>query len=418
MEINKVQWRMIAKGEKLPCDSFLMKKDGTMTSMVTGAGVTVGQDAYYLPVEELRTLPKEESEDERMIQYFKDLAPFDKAEELYEKYGFSHKDAIDWLEKQAEQKPTDKVVKVGDWVVVNDGRIGRIIECTKDFADVDLEFSCLSTSLNNIRSWTIQDAKAGDVLINWDNTIFIFKSIEDDTVKYHIAYNEKWHTIKTPSTKFSHLGLPEPQFEFHPATKEQCDLLFKEMKEAGFEWDAEKKELKKVEQKPTEEYNITGIGSKHAQGKLGEMIKNLKPISKVLEQKPTAWSEEDSVMLWLCVDAASGYYNPYNKEKMKGWLYSLKDRVQPQPKQWSEEDEINLERAIWYVENPKQMVIKNSMLVEWLKSLKDRVQPWSHWKPSDEQLYNLSEAAHYRNGFWDCDILIGLYDEIKKLREK
>lgn len=43
-----------------------------------------------------------ESEDERMIQYFKDLAPFDKADELYEKYGFSHKDAIAWLEKKGD----------------------------------------------------------------------------------------------------------------------------------------------------------------------------------------------------------------------------------------------------------------------------------------------------------------------------
>ena len=41
-----------------------------------------------------------ESEDELMIQYFKDLAPFDKAYELYEKYGFSHNNAIAWLEKQ------------------------------------------------------------------------------------------------------------------------------------------------------------------------------------------------------------------------------------------------------------------------------------------------------------------------------
>ena len=73
-----------------------------------------------------------ESEGERMIQYFKDLAPFDKAEELYEKYGFSHKYAIAWLEKQVEpspifsnslnigkveQKPTDKIepkFKVGN----------------------------------------------------------------------------------------------------------------------------------------------------------------------------------------------------------------------------------------------------------------------------------------------------------------
>lgn len=42
---------------------------------------------------------------------------------------------------------------------------------------------------------------------------------------------------------------------------------------------------KQSEQKPTEEYNITGIGSKNAQCKLGEMIKNLKPVNKVLEQK-------------------------------------------------------------------------------------------------------------------------------------
>ena len=45
-----------------------------------------------------------ESEDELMIQYFKNLSPFDNADELYEKYGFSHKDAIAWLEKQCEQK--------------------------------------------------------------------------------------------------------------------------------------------------------------------------------------------------------------------------------------------------------------------------------------------------------------------------
>ena len=30
-----------------------------------------------------------------------------------------------------------------------------------------------------------------------------------------------------------------------PATKEQCDTLMKEMNDAGYEWDAEKKELKK-----------------------------------------------------------------------------------------------------------------------------------------------------------------------------
>ena len=31
-----------------------------------------------------------------------------------------------------------------------------------------------------------------------------------------------------------------------PATKEQRDLLFSKMKEAGYEWDSEKKELKMI----------------------------------------------------------------------------------------------------------------------------------------------------------------------------
>ena len=35
----------------------------------------------------------------------------------------------------------------------------------------------------------------------------------------------------------------------YPATKEQRDTLFAKMKEAGYIWDAEKKELKKIEQK-------------------------------------------------------------------------------------------------------------------------------------------------------------------------
>ena len=36
---------------------------------------------------------------------------------------------------------------------------------------------------------------------------------------------------------------------FIPATKEQRDLLFAKMKEAGYEWNGEKKELRKIEQK-------------------------------------------------------------------------------------------------------------------------------------------------------------------------
>ena len=65
MATNKLQWKRIAKGDKLPCQSFLRKKNGEILKLSTVAGVTVGQDAYYLPVdeviEEIRNYPIEES---------------------------------------------------------------------------------------------------------------------------------------------------------------------------------------------------------------------------------------------------------------------------------------------------------------------------------------------------------------------
>ena len=165
-------------------------------------------------------------------------------------------------EKQGENEHTDKVepkFKVGDWIVAT-GKcvylITKIDKFTVTLVDVignEYEFS--TDSLNDATLWTIQDAMEGDVLINWNNTTFIFKAIEDKTVKFHIAYNEKLNTIKTPLTKLSHQGLAEPQFEFHPATKEQRDTLFAKMEESGYEWDSEKKELKKIESKKLDVWN-------------------------------------------------------------------------------------------------------------------------------------------------------------------
>ena len=142
------------------------------------------------------------------------------------------KDILAWLEKQGENKSVDKPkFKVGDWIL-NDVCFPLQIASIRDGMYVFTEGDAISVSFvdEHLHLWTIQDAMDGDVLINWNNTTFIFKAIEDETVKFHIAYNEKWDTIKTPSTKLSHLGLPEPQFEFHPATKEQRDLLFQKMK--------------------------------------------------------------------------------------------------------------------------------------------------------------------------------------------
>ena len=172
-----------------------------------------------------------------------------------------------------------------------------------------MEFSCLSTRVNNIRLWTIEDAKDGDVLVASDSSILLFKCVVDAACKHYIA-------LTTDNAVKFNEGLEhywETSSAVHPATKEQRDLLFQKMKEAGYDWDAEKKELKKIEQNP-------------------------------------AWSEKDEEMLNRCIEYTirivpvkaaedSGLLVDFKRtpdEKAQDWLKSLKSRVQPQ---WKPSDE-------------------------------------------------------------------------------
>ena len=151
---------------------------------------------------------------------------------------------IAWLEKQSEKKPTDEVepkFKVGDFII-NDYCLGKVIEITNDAYLLDtgqgIPFSCENTHL-----WAIEDAKDGDVLVV-NNEIFIY------------AHRKQMYSIAVAHCFVGSAGGFYLDGEFwyeengktiSPATKKQCDLLFQKMKEAGYEWDSEKKELKKIE---------------------------------------------------------------------------------------------------------------------------------------------------------------------------
>ena len=152
----------------------------------------------------------------------------------------------EYAQRLTKQKPADKVkpnFRKGDWVVVDDGRIGRIIECTKDFADVDLEISCFTTRVNNIRSWSIQDAKDGDVLA-CNEEILLFKSYSvQNRLSLYCWYNGQTNNFH--DKEVTEVAVTTRN-KICPATKEQRDTLFAKMKDAGYAWDAEKKELKKI----------------------------------------------------------------------------------------------------------------------------------------------------------------------------
>jgi len=55
---NMPVWKPVKKGERTPCRCYLMKPDGEMIGMPTGEGVIIGQDCYYLNVEDLKKLEK------------------------------------------------------------------------------------------------------------------------------------------------------------------------------------------------------------------------------------------------------------------------------------------------------------------------------------------------------------------------
>jgi len=353
-----------------------------------------------------------ESEDERirkaLIDYFNDftLPTFEGLEPKkilawLEKQGDANKeywrgyregkqeilDKYAELEKQGGQKSADKVepkfnFKVGQWIVAT-GKCVYLITKIDGFniTLVDTngdEYVFDVSSFDDAYQWTIEDAKNGDVLaeepIEGYSSSFVAiykKRNEEDFDSYcfvgfdgYFYEDERGHSTEN----------------IHPATKEQRDLLFQKIKESGYEWDSEKKELKKIEQKHTE------------------------------------WSEEDEEMFEYALDMIE-WYSGENEDKSRlvsVWLKSIKGRIQPQPKlEWNKEDEDILNTIINHFEIDLECT-ENDDIIKWLKSLK----PQNRWKPSEEQIKVLEKAC---DEHWEADgldPLCTLYKDLKKLREE
>ena len=156
------------------------------------------------------------------------------------------KELNDTLEKQSKQKSADKVepkFKVGDWIInPRTGLIKHIKNVLLCDNNGNYEFESSSMSIdsvdNSFRLWTIQDAKDGDVLITTfeeDNTIVMYHSMcTIDTINVHCCLDNKFTR--------ANLGVFDVE-DVKPATKEQRDILFQKMHEAGYEWNPETKEL-------------------------------------------------------------------------------------------------------------------------------------------------------------------------------
>ena len=295
---------------------------------------------------------------------------------------------IDWLEKQApkaiHEEKVDNANKVepkfheGDWIVNNDsGGICQVTEIKDDeycLWPLDAEIMGYLRIIdvdNDYHLWTIKDAKDGDVLCYKDE-VFLYKhDIKNCTKKettfggivYYCCYDGKRFITD------SLYSLSEQnKIDIHPAVKEQRDLLFQKMREAGYEWDKEKKELSKIE--------------------------------KQCEQKPTLRERYESI-------AQSEWF----KRTHNGMSVSDEE-----PK-WTKEDD---ERQISITEYLNELYDDNRFSLDeltdletWLKSLKQRI----GWKPNKEQIKALHDLNLVGNISYvgQAQLLIELYNDLKKL---
>lgn len=156
-----------------------------------------------------------------------------------------------------------------------------------------------------------------------------------------------------------------------------------------------------------------------------------------MRQKPAEWSEEDEKMLdSICIsineesiaEALRSRGVLHSIEDLTtilsnqiNWLKSIKDRVQPQPKQeWSEEDKNFMYDTLSNLTELKDRYGEGygnvGRCIDWLKSLRHQ----NRWKPSDEQMEILLQAVAYFGVSWankDYLALQSLYFDLKKLKE-
>lgn len=158
--------------------------------------------------------------------------------------------------KKIEQKPADEVepkFHKGDWVIDKQGIVHQVANVVENVTNHTYGYDIVGGGYFNdnaegVRLWNISDAKDGDVLVNGSNT-FIFHFINDTRLMGYCHVNANDGRFYDDIGKNECFCLIDAVV--NPATKEQCDVLFAKMKESGYEWNDDKKELKKIEQKPT-----------------------------------------------------------------------------------------------------------------------------------------------------------------------
>ena len=111
----------------------------------------------------------------------------------------------------------------------------NIIKTHPDYKELELSVEFKNGDIIGFNDCTHNDGS----YIDW---IGIYRHQSKDFINHQHFF----HCVATSMNTFR-IGGSWRVFTAYPATKEQRDLLFRKMKEAGYEWDADKKELRKIQ---------------------------------------------------------------------------------------------------------------------------------------------------------------------------
>ena len=202
--------------------------------------------------------------------------------------------------------------------------------------------------------------------------------------------------------------------------------------DAGYEWDAEKKQLRTIEcDKPNfchHEVDLSNCSEEYRKAYYDGWNNCNQQYSQLKAEQTFIWSEDDDIMLHNIID----YFEnrtvtlPYHVWTYIPWLKSLRNKINCKTN-WSEEDEkkrnllidilnVNHPNGAFKV-NPANTLNMEAMsteeLIGWLKSLR----PQNTWKPNDAQMIALNDVItnrHLTNA--NEKILKDLQEQLKKLK--
>ena len=185
----------------------------------------------------------------------------------------------------------------GEWVIDKQGIVHQISNVIENVTNHTYSYDIVGGGYFNdntegVRLWTIEDAKNGDVLICKGN-IKNSNGIKYERICLFNNLNNAFFTLTKTSNFVEEYDI-DVNIDYPdntvPATKEQKEILFMAMADAGYAFDFEKKELKKIEQKP-------------------------------------AWSEDDEFELECVLGHLRNYLHEDSYIRYENWLKSLRQRI-------------------------------------------------------------------------------------------